>query len=176
MRSTRGRVLAAVAMAGVTLVVLRPRAESVVADLGSAFDTAKMQPGPSAFEITEIEIDGRSARAVVARGQTRLTMHVTVPEGADTLRITYGLSPEVSQAGGDGVLFLIAVSDGLSFREKLAEVVEPVDRRWHKAEVDIREYAGLTVAIILNTRAGASPSANTTNDVAVWARPVFLSR
>jgi hypothetical protein len=78
------------------------------------------------------------------------------------------------------VLFLIGVSDGHTYQTLQSMVIEPrgtrTDQRWHDATFSLEEYAGLTVDIILNTRAGLAPTASTLNDVAVWGAPQVVAR
>ena len=181
-RLTQRHLLAGLVVTALAALVtgLRPRAEIVAADLTEQFEVARKQPGPDAFGLVDVVIDDRPVQAIVARGQTRLTIHATVPERGRALRVTFGLAPEVWEAPGDGVRFSIGVSDGRTFRERYVRVVDPfgqpADRRWHEAVVDLREYAGLTVDVVLNTRAGAPSSADVRNDVAIWARPLVISR
>ena len=182
MRPTPRHLLAGLVVAAVAVLIvgLRPRAEMVAADLTEQFDVARKQPGPQAFGLVGVVIDNRPVQAIVARGQTRLTIHATVPERGRALRVMFGLAPEVWEAPGDGVRFSIGVSDGRAFREKYVRLVDPfgqpADRRWHEAVVDLREYIGLTIDVILNTRAGVAASADVRNDVAIWARPLVISR
>jgi hypothetical protein len=154
--------------------------DTVVVGLTEQFDVARKQPGPEAFRLENISIDSRLVPAIIVRGQTRLTQHVTVPERGGAFRVTFGLEPHVWRAPGDGVRFSIGVSDGRAFREKYVRLVDPygqpADRRWHEAVVDLREYGGLTIDVVLNTRAGPAASTDVRNDVAVWAQPVIVSR
>lgn len=150
-----------------------------VADLISQFDTARKQPSEGVFDVGDVTIGGITRRAIIARGPTRLTTHVTVPKHAE-LRTSIALEPGTWDRGGDGVLFLIGVFDGSSFHTRasltLNPQADPDDRGWRDVSVDLEEFAGLTISIMLNTRAGATESATPDNDVAVWGAPVVLAR
>jgi len=176
-RHTLAGVSVAIVAIAIAIVASRPRDETVVADLTEPFDVARKLPVPEVFTLTEVSIDHTPVRAVVARGETRLMIHATRHERGAALRVTFGMSPEVWGAPGDGVRFSIGISDGVAFREQHVRHLDPfgspADRRWHEAVVSLREYAGLTIDVILNTRAG--PASDVRNDVAVWARPVIVT-
>jgi hypothetical protein len=170
-------VLAVVAAGGVML--LRSRSETLVADLVEQLNVARKQPASAVFDVTDVTIDGQTKRSIVAHEQTRLTYHVTLPKHAE-FHVGMALAPQAWTQPGDGVLFLIGVSDGHSYQTLHSIVIDPhgapADRRWHEASFSLEEYAGLTVDIILNTRAGLAPTANTLNDLAVWGAPKVVVR
>lgn len=172
-------VLTALAAGGaLAFAAFRPRAELPIADLIARLAEARKQPD-SAFEVAEVTIGDRTRRSIIARGQTRLTFHVTVPKHA-ILRVALALEPSVWTQAGDGVLFLVGISDGRVYRTAESIVINPfgqtADRRWHDVSVSLEEFAGLTVDVILNTRAGMGPEADTRNDVAVWGDPSVIIR
>jgi hypothetical protein len=150
-----------------------------VADLIGQFATARKQPADSVFHVDDVTIGGITRRAIIARGPTRLTTHVTVPKHAE-LRTSIALEPGTWNRGGDGVLFLIGVFDGSSFQTRatltLNPQADPDDRGWRDVSVDLEEFAGLTISIMLNTRAGANEGATADHDVAVWGTPVVVAR
>jgi hypothetical protein len=153
--------------------------EAIVADLIAQFTQAKKQPADTAFEIADVTIDGVTKRSIIARGPTRLTSHVTVPKHA-VLRTSLALDPGVWEKPGDGVLFFIGVADAHSFQTRASVTVDPfnrpADRRWRNVSVDLEEFAGLTISIVLNTRSGAAADASAQNDVAVWGAPTIFAR
>jgi hypothetical protein len=177
MRSARlVTAAAAVAVAGTAAALwLRAGGERTHRDLLSQFEDCRQQPAPAAFAVRDVAIDGVTARAVVATGQTRLTCHVTVPPRAG-LSVALALAPEVWTQPGDGVRLSIGVSDGRSFHDKHVVHLDPFaragDRRWHGVTVDLREYEGLTIDLVFNTRAVATPD----HDVAVWGAPRIVTR
>jgi hypothetical protein len=152
--------------------------EAIVADLIAQFGDAKKQPD-TAFEIADVTIDGVTKRSIVARGPTRLTSHVTVPKHA-VLQASVALDPSVWNQPGDGVLFFVGVSDGRSFQTRASVTLDafsrPADRQWRDVSISLEEFAGLTIGIVLNTRAGAAGNATAQNDVAVWGAPMIVAR
>jgi len=170
-------VLAVVAAAGV--MFFRSRPEMLIADFVEQLRAARKQPAGAAFDVTDVTIDGQTKRSIVARDQTRLTYHVTLPRHA-ALHVAMALAPQVWTQPGDGVLFLIGVSDGHSYQTLQSIVIDPhgarAHQQWYDATFSLEEYAGLTVDIILNTRAGEAPTATTLNDVAVWGAPRVVAR
>jgi hypothetical protein len=154
------------------------RREVQVVDLAEQFAEARKQPSTDSFAIEDVTIDGRTRRAVLAREQTRLTYHVTVPERG-FFRVAVALKPDAWTRPGNGVLFLVGVSDGHAYREMTSVVIDPYDResdrRWRELAVNLREYVGLTVDLILNTRAGLPPSDDIRNDLGLWGSPAIVS-
>jgi len=167
-------VLAIVAAA----LVMRTRPARVLVDLTGALPSAKQQP-PTAFSVQPVTIDGTTQSSIVARDQTRLTFHVTLPVHA-ALEISEAIDPSVWNEPGDGVLLLVGVSDGRTYRTldavTLAPHDRPDDRHWRRLTFSLEEFAGLTVDVVLNTRAGAAPGATTRGDVAVWGAPRVVAR
>ena len=150
-----------------------------VADLIAQFAEARKQPASTAFDVADVTIDGNTKRSIIAHGQTRLTAHVTVPKHA-IFRTSVALHPSVWEQPGDGVHLFVGVSDGQAFQTRASVVVDafgsPADRRWREVEVNLEEFAGLTIDIVLNTRAGEADNATVQNDIAVWGTPVIIAR
>jgi hypothetical protein len=170
-------VLALWAMA-VALGCVGCRAPRPVSDLVATFGQARKQPSEAAFSIANVALGDVTKRAVIARHQTRLTYHVTVPKHA-TFLFSVGLEPSVWKERGEGVLFLIGVSDGNSYRTKQSVVIDPFtradDRKWRDLEVNLEEFAGLTVDIVLNTRQTGAWNAGE-RLLAAWGEPVVIAR
>jgi len=171
--------LAALVLLAAAVLLFRPHQEYQVADLVSALSVARQQPSKAAFSVEPVTIDGQTRLAVIAREQTRLTYHVTLPKHA-MFRVALALDPPVWVQPGDGVLFLIGVSDGRSYQTVTSTVLapydRPADRHWHEVAFSLEEYAGLTVDLILNTRAGVAGAADVRGDVAVWGAPSVVAR
>ena len=172
-------IVAVLAAAGVLVfVIAKRRPETPVADLVAQFAQANKQPSDTAFEIMDVTIDGLTKRSIAAQEQTRLTYHVTVPAHA-RFRVAMALTPDAWARSSASVLFLIGVSDGRAYRNVQSVVInpyaEPTDRRWHDVSVNLDEYAGLTIDLILNTRATVAP-ADLPGLLAVWGDPTLVSR
>jgi hypothetical protein len=176
---TRWSLVAALIVMGVVAcLVLRRHHEIVVDDLVARFAQARTQP-PGAVEVADVTIDGQTKRAIVARGPTRVTYHVTVPDRG-WCRVSVALRPDMWTRPGDGVLFFIGISDGHKYNQMTSRVVNPfghpADRRWREIAIDLTQYAGLTVDLTLNTRAGLESVAGTANDIALWGAPAIVIR
>lgn len=155
------------------------RAARPIADLIEQLPVAKKQPADTAFEVAEVTLGGITKRSIVARDQTRLTSHVTVPEHA-RFRVSVGVDPRAWSDPGHGVLFLVGVSDGQVYQTKRSVAVDPFtranDRRWHDLDISLEEFAGLTVNIVLNTRRAGEAGAAADRLSAVWGTPVVIVR
>jgi hypothetical protein len=172
-------IVAVLVAAGVLVFVIATRRpETPVADLVAQFAQATKQPSDAAFEIMDVTIDGLTKRSIAAQEQTRLTYHVTVPARA-RFRVAIALTAKAWTRPSGGVLFLIGVSDGRAYRNAQSVVINPsaaaADRRWHDVTVNLDEYAGLTIDLILNTRATVAP-ADLPRLLAVWGAPTLVSR
>ena len=163
-------VLTAVVIVGVVLLGwwLFSRGGNVARiDLLTTFDSARKQPDASLFSIADVTLAGetKKAIAIAPSAGTRLTWKIRVPDDG-WLWVSLGMKPESWQLEGDGVLFMVGISDGRAF-----------DRRWIPVKVDLSAYGGEEVDLIFNVRA-SPPSGNgdVRNDQAVWGAPEIVVR
>jgi hypothetical protein len=180
-RAALAAVLAIVLLAAGWWLFKRGSA-GVGVDLLSRFDQAIKMPKAELFTLAEVELNGERKRAIAVAPDagSRLTWRVQVPDDA-WLRADLALKPEAWDKEGDGVLFLIGVSDGRSYESLVTQHVNPFntkgDRRWIPVWVDISAYAGEEVDLILNTRSGpAGKEGDTRNDLALWGAPEVVIR
>jgi hypothetical protein len=159
--------------------VMWPRRERDVTDLLQAFAAARKQPSDASFSVRSVTIDGTTKPAIVAEQQTRLTYHVTLPKHA-RFRVALAFDRAAVGETTETVLFLIGVSDGRTYQTRVSRTVSPGarsdDRRWHEETVDLEEYAGLTVDLVLNTRAGSDSAGQLRGHAAVWGAPRIVAR
>lgn len=178
MTRRRWALVALIATGLVAYVGLRRHHEIVVDDLAARFAEARLQP-VNAVEVADVTINGQANRAIVAHGQSRVTYHITVPDGG-WFRVWVALRPDVWTKPGDGVQFVIGVGDGHTYSEIASRVVNPfgrsADRRWREIAINLTRYVGLTVDLGLNTRAGQSSKASSANDIALWGAPAIVVR
>jgi hypothetical protein len=151
---------------------------NVLVDLTNVLDTARRQPGAASFAIAPVALQGPPVRSIVAASQTRLTFHVTVPS-ASYFRVLAGIHPDSWNDARAAQVFLVGVSDGRAYRQAASIVVDPAshptDRQWREIRVDLRQYVGLTIDIVLNTRlAAGAPEPDVPH--AVWGSPQVVSR
>ena len=113
---------------------------------------------PAAFPVIEATLGDETKKAIAPPGLagTRLTWKVRVPDDG-WLRVNLGLKPEVWEKPGDGVLFMVLVSDGKASDQLFTQHVDPfnkpADRRWIPVMVDLSAYGGEQVDLIFNTYA-----------------------
>jgi hypothetical protein len=140
---------------------------------------ARKQPADNAFQAADVTVDGITRRSIVARDQTRLTCHVTVPKHA-RFRVAVAVDPRAWSAPGSGVLFLVGVSDGRWYQTKGSLTVDPFSnaaaRRWHYLDFSLEEFAGFTIDIVLNTRPAGNAATPADTLHAVWGMPVVVAR
>lgn len=173
-------IVAAIVLVGLgAWLYLRSGGENVAVDLIGQFPGAKKQPTAEAFSIITAKLNDESKRAIFTKdlAGTRLTWRVTVPDRG-WLKTSLGLTEQGWTMQGDGVLFSIGVSDGKTYDELLSLTVNPFtnasDRRWNEISLDLSQYAGETVDVIFNTRAGPKDDRN--GDLAVWGEPRIIVR
>jgi hypothetical protein len=91
------------------------------------------------------------------------------------------LKTEAWQKPGDGVLFMVLVSDGKASDQLFTQHVDPfnnaADRRWIPVMVDLSAYGGEQVDLIFNTYA-STPNVpfNPDNDLPLWGAPEIVIR
>jgi hypothetical protein len=180
---SRNRLLLIVAL--VALVVLgawwyfRSGRENVAVDLVQQFANAKQQPGKDAFSVADVTINGETKKSIAMQNipGTRITWTVTVPDNG-WIKVGMALKEDAWKTTGDGVDFSVGVSDKKTYDELLRLTINPFgnagDRRWNEISLDLSQYAGETVDLIFNTRAGAKGDTN--GDFAVWGNPRVIIR
>lgn len=151
-------------------------------DVISRFDGAKKQPAADMFALKDATLNGDTKRAIAMQplSGTRLTFRVAVPDDA-WLRVYVGMQPEAWDKPGDGVLFIVGVSDGRAFEPLFSQHLDPLanqgDRRWVPVMVDLSAYAGEQVDVIFNTRSSQpGKPENHDNDLPLWGTPEIVVR
>jgi len=157
---------------------LRSGRENVAADLIERFPNAKLrQPSAEVFSLVDAKINGESKRAIFTKDNSRIAWSVTMPDNA-WLKVSLGLLEDGWKVPGDGVEFMIGISDGKTYDDLLKLTMNPYnnpsDRRWNEMSFDLSQYAGETIDIIFNTRAG--PKNDHNGDLAVWGSPRIIVR
>jgi hypothetical protein len=173
-------VLAAVLIAGWWLFRRGGGEERV--DLVASFDRAEKRPDASALTLEDVALNAETKRSIVAKplAGTRLTYRIRVPDNG-WFFVSLGLKPEAWEQEGDGVLFMVGISDGTAYDELFTQHVnpfgDPTNRRWIPVWVDISAYGGEEVDLILNTRSGPPrQEGDLRNDLAVWGDPQIVVR
>jgi hypothetical protein len=187
MTSRNRSILIAVAVIVIGIagwLYFRSGRENVAIDLMKEFPTLaadKRRPDPGAFSIIDATINGDTRKAIFTKEMagTRITWHETVPENA-WLKLGFGVLEEGWKVPGDGVYFAIGVSTGSNYDELLTVTYNPNanagDRRWNDIQLDLSQYGGEAVDIILNTRSSTGGKDDRNGDLAVWAAPRIVVR
>ena len=82
---------------------------------------------------------------------------------------------------GDGIKFMVGVSDGRAFEQLFEQHVNPFanqgERKWIDVRVDLSTYAGEEVDLVFNTFASApGQGADQRNDDGLWGSPEIVVR
>jgi hypothetical protein len=184
MKGNRAIVTAVVVVLvlGLGWYLLRRSSNSGAIDLLTQFDQAKKAPASETFPIVEATLGNETKKAIAPPGVagTRIIWKVRVPDDG-WLRVNLGLKTDAWQKPGDGVLFMVSVSDGKAFDQLFTQHVDPfnnaADRRWIPVMVDLSAYGGEQVDLIFNTYASlpkVPPS--TDNDMPLWGAPEIVIR
>ena len=151
-------------------------------DLLTSFESTEKRPEPGLFRVADVTLNNETMRAIEVAPAvgTRLTWKVRVPEDG-WLNVAVGMKPESWEKEGNGVLFLVGVSDGRAYDPLFTQHVDPftnaADRRWIPIWVDVSAYGGEEVDVILNTRGGRpNQEGDIRNDLAVWGAPQIVVR
>lgn len=151
--------------------------DHLIVNLTEQFAAAKKQPRPDVFSVTDATLQSVTKPAASVAGSSRLTFqHIVVPENA-WLRVSLGIKEEGWKTPGEGVLFFVLISDGHSAEQVLSRQMNPfavaADRAWRDERIDLSEFAGETVDVILNTRTG---STDPNGALALWGSPQIVVR
>jgi hypothetical protein len=162
--------------------MLRRSGSAGAIDLLTQFDQAQKAPAADPFPIVDATLGSETKKAIAPPGGagTRIIWTVRVPDDG-WLRVNLGLKPEAWQKPGDGVLFMVLVSDGKASDQLFTQHVDPfnnaADRRWIPVMVDLSAYGGEEVNLIFNTYASPPKVAgNTDNDMPLWGSPEIVIR
>jgi hypothetical protein len=151
-------------------------------DLVAQFAGAEKRPTPELFSSIDATLAGETKKAIAVAPtvSTRLIWKVRVPDDG-WLWVSVGMRPESWEKEGDGVKFMVGVSDGRAFEPLFEQHVNPYanpgDRKWIPVRVDLSTYAGEEVDVIFNTFAslpGQGPDER--NDLALWGEPQLVVR
>jgi hypothetical protein len=154
-------------------------------DLIERFAEAQKRPNPEVFSIADTTLAGvtKKAIAITPSVGTRLTWKVRVPDDG-WLWVSVGLKPEAWDKEGDGIKFMVGVSDGRAFEQLFEQHVNPFanqgERKWIDVRVDLSTYAGEEVDLVFNTFASApgqgGPGGDLRNDLGLWGSPEIVVR
>ena len=166
----------------------RTSSENVFLDLVEQFPNAvEKRPRPDVFAVADVSLAGERRRAITTTESSRIKFRLVVPENG-WLIVDIGLLEKAWTIQGDGVHFLIGLSEGPNVRwEELVNLTwnpygNPSERRWHNLALDLSTYAGATVDLVFNTYASpppapGTPAANDGNgDFAAWGNPRVVVR
>jgi hypothetical protein len=172
-------VVILVVLAGAWLLRRSGGGEAI--DLIDQLGSASKAPASAAFAVDDVKLD-TAMRAIELPGGagSRITWSVRVPDNG-WLRVNVGMRPESWNQPGDGVKFLVLVSDGKSSEELFSQHVDPfnnpADRKWIPVMVDLSGYGGEQVDLIFNTYASMpNTPVNVDNDLPLWGNPEILIR
>jgi hypothetical protein len=151
--------------------------------LTDRFDSAEKRPNPGVFAVEDVTIGGETKRSIaVSPGimGSRLIFKARIPDDG-WLRLSVALKQEAWTQEGDGVRFQAVVSDGRASDELFVQDINPflnqTDRKWIPVMVDLSNYAGDEVSVILNTYgSGPGKPVDLRNDLAVWGAPEIVVR
>lgn len=162
--------------------LLRRGGQGSAIDLVERFDAAEKRPDPGAFKVEDVTVNGDTKKSIAISPSvgTRLTFKTRIPDDG-WLRVFMGMKPEAWTQEGDGVRFMVLVSDGRASDELFTQDINPfanqADRKWTPVMVDLSAYAGEEVDIIFNTYASPPRKVgDTRNDLAVWGAPEIVVR
>jgi hypothetical protein len=161
--------------------------ERVVIDLVETFPSARQQPGPDVFQITQATIKDDTRPAILVKAPSRITWRVEVPQKG-WLKVGAALREDAWTVPGDGVMFEVRItynkSGQVSNDQLTSFIVNPygnaADRTWHDVTVDLSQHGGTTVELIFNTRSSWSPQGaqkdDQNGDLALWGAPRITAR
>jgi len=151
-------------------------------DLIERYGEAVKRPDPALFSVVEATLAGETKKAISVNpaAGTRLIWKVRVPDDG-WLWLSVGMKPETWEKEGDGIKFMVGVSDGRAFEPLFEQHLNPFanqgDRKWVPVRVDLSTYAGEDVEVIFNTFSSpAGKGDDQRNDLGLWGTPEIVVR
>jgi tetratricopeptide (TPR) repeat protein len=121
-------------------------------------------------------IDGDERRVLFMHPDSSARYTVDVPVDS-TLTFAVATDPGSWEQPGDGVTFTVYVETDQSTEQIFSTYIDAKQdeaaRRWHPYSLDLSEYEGQTVTIILET--GSGPAGDCRFDWAGWGTPRLLA-
>ena len=152
-------------------------------NLLTTFASAEKRPDPTGFAVVDATLNGDTKKAIappVSAGTRIIWKKMRIPDDG-WLSVSVGLKPEAWTQEGDGVKFMVLISDGKASDELFSQYVNPfgntADRRWIPVMVDLSAYGGEEVDLIFNTYASPpGKGSDQRNDLALWGSPEIVIR
>jgi hypothetical protein len=154
-------------------------------DLVERFDEAQKRPATDVFSVADATLGGVTKKAIAINptAGSRLTWKVRVPDDG-WLWVSVGMKQEAWEKEGDGLKFMVGVSDGRAFEPLFEQHLNPFanqgDRKWVDVRVDLSTYAGEDVDLVFNTYASlpgqGGAGGDTRNDFGLWGSPEIVVR
>ncbi|MGH9308347.1 MAG: hypothetical protein ACRD1U_03185 [Vicinamibacterales bacterium] len=154
-------------------------------DLIERFSEATKRPSAEIFSLADVTLGGVTKKSIAISpvGGSRLIWKLQIPDDG-WLWVSVGLRPEAWEQEGDGIKFMVGISDGRAFEPLFEQHVNPFamqgDRKWIDVRVDVSTYAGEEVELIFNTYASAQgmggPTGDQRNDLGLWGSPEIVVR
>ena len=135
--------------------------------------TAQSSPDvPIEAQVFTMPQNGDWGEALRLQAPAHISYKLTLPAEAVELRSRIAMAPESWDWGGDGSRFIVRVEDVSGNSQVVFDQYvsnQDVDRTWHDVAVPLRQYAGQTITLTLETEPG--PQGDTTGDWAGWESP-----
>ena len=149
-------------------------------DLLAAFDAAEKRPSADRFQVIDATLGDESRRAIFTEAPGRIIWRIRVPDDA-WLRVALAVKEEAWEQEGDGVLFLVGISDGRQYEPLLTQQVNPFgnkgDRRWIPVMLDLSSFTGEEVELIFNAyNSPEGKGSDPRGDLALWGTPEVVVR
>jgi radical SAM superfamily enzyme YgiQ (UPF0313 family) len=160
-----------------SLEIMSERAALGDFDLCHRFPEAKVKTEhPAYVQLMPVRVNGVERMSVLAHPPARITYRIPL-RPASVLRFGIAFSPTVWNKPGRGTTFEIRLKSGI-FRDKkiFEKYIDPKnipeDRRWHDHELNLSEWGGKTVELILITKTEAGQNEYC---VAAWSKPHIIA-
>jgi hypothetical protein len=113
--------------------------------------------------------------ALVMQTPAQIAFRLDLPPEPVEFVSRIAMSPESWNWGGDGAQFSVRLMDAagretIAFDQSVSN--QAADRHWHAVAVPLRQYAGQTITLTLETDPG--PRGDTTGDWAGWGTPRII--
>lgn len=144
-------------------------------DLISAIGTAQTQPDISqAISMAKWNVGGIEQSVLFEHPTTEIKYNLSLTKSS-SFHSSIAMDPNSWNKEGDGVLFQVLVEDNTKQTILFSRYLDPKhnlsDQKWVSVDVDLSQYVGQTIKLVLKTSPG--PAGNNFYDWAGWGDPLI---
>lgn len=151
--------------------------ENLLNRFQTGFAEVNSEESPEPVEVRKFLMpeNGDEREVLFTHPTTAISFPLQLPSEPVIFHAKIGLDPQSRSWGGDGVTFIVSLSQTSGqaveiFRQHLHN--DEISYGWHDIQLPLTDYAGQSITLTLTTEAG--PAGNATGDWAGWGTPRIM--